>query len=529
MEEFTKQHKTDKIIKMKKLPLLLLILLASFSIKAQVNVINIDVTGGKSQISKDIYGQFAEHLGHCIYDGIWVGKDSPIPNVNGYRKDLLEALKALKVPVLRWPGGCFADTYHWKDGIGPQADRPKIKNVFWGGTVEDNSFGTNEFLNLCEMIGAEPYISANVGSGTIDEMVDWIQYMTSDDDVPMANLRRKNGREKPWDVKFLGIGNESWGCGGDMTPEYYANKMRQYSNYAHMYGGDKFERIACGSNGSDFNWTKVLMENGRNSMDGLSLHYYTIAGEGWSNKGPSTNFGEDLYFNGLKKALYMDKLISLHSEIMDQYDKSKRIGLMVDEWGIWTDVEPGTNPGFLFQQNSMRDALIASSTLDIFNKHCDRVKMANIAQIVNVLQAMILTKGNQIVLTPTYQVFKMYAVHQDATLLPENLACENYQYKDDLIPAISSSASMDKSGKIHITISNLNPEKEIDVQINLLGKGFSKINSGTLLTAPEFNSVNTFDKPNTVVPVAFKDAKKISDNKLEVNLPGKSVVVLELE
>jgi len=514
---------------MKKLTVLFIALLATFATMAQENVLQIDVAGGKTQINKNIYGQFAEHLGRCIYDGIWVGKESPIPNVNGYRKDLLEALQALKVPVLRWPGGCFADTYHWKNGIGPLNERPKIKNVFWGGTVEDNSFGTNEFLNLCELLGCDPYISANVGSGTVDEMVDWIEYMTSDDNVPMANLRKKNGREKPWNVKFIGIGNESWGCGGNMTPEYYTDLMRQYSNYAKMYGGDKFERIACGSNGSDFNWTKVLMDKGRNNMDGLSLHYYTIAGEGWSKKGSATNFGEDLYFSGLKKALYMDELVTKHSAIMDTYDKDKRVDLLVDEWGIWTDVETGTNPGHLFQQNSMRDALIASSTLDILNKHCDRVKMANIAQIVNVLQAMILTQGNKMVLTPTYQVFKMYNVHQNATLLPSTLTCEQYKLGNDQIPAISSSSSVDKNGKIHVTLSNLNPAKEIKLEINLTGKGFKKINSGTVLTAPAFNSVNTFDKPETVSPVAFKNGKKISDNKLEVSIPSKSVVVLELE
>ena len=514
---------------MKKLSFFLIVFLAVLSVKAQVNVLEIDATGGKTQINKNIYGQFAEHLGRCIYDGIWVGKNSPIPNVNGYRKDLLEALQALKIPVLRWPGGCFADTYHWKNGIGPLADRPKIKNVFWGGTVEDNSFGTNEFLNLCELLGCDPYISANVGSGTVGEMVDWIEYMTSDDDVPMANLRRKNGREKAWNVKFIGIGNESWGCGGNMTPEYYSDLMKQYSNYAAMYGGDKFKRVGCGSNGSDFNWTKVMMERGRINMDGLSLHYYTIAGEGWNNKGSATNFGEDAYFSGLKKAIYMDELVSKHSAIMDKYDKDKRVDLNVDEWGIWTDVEPGTNPGHLFQQNSMRDALIASSTLDILNKHCDRVRMANIAQIVNVLQSMILTKGNQIILTPTYQVFKMYNVHQNATLLPSTLTCEQYQLGNDHIPAISSSSSIDKNGKIHVTISNLNPNKEIKLDVNLSGKGFAKINSGTILTAVAVNTVNTFEKPETIVPVAFKNAKKISDNKLEVSIPGKSVVVLELE
>ncbi len=514
---------------MKKITVIFFLLLAAIVTNAQLNVLEIDAAGGKTQINKNIYGQFGEHLGRCIYDGIWVGPNSKIPNVNGYRKDLLEALQALKVPVLRWPGGCFADTYHWKNGIGPIADRPKIKNVFWGGTVEDNSFGTNEFLNLCEMLGCDPYISANVGSGTVDEMVDWIEYMTSDEDVPMANLRRKNGREKPWNVKFLGIGNESWGCGGNMTPEFYADLMKKFSNYANMYGGDKFEKIACGSNGSDFNWTKVLMEKGRHNMDGLSLHYYTIAGPGWDHKTAATGFGEDLYFSGLKKALYMDELVSKHSAIMDEYDKDKRVDLLVDEWGIWTDVEPGTNPGHLFQQNSMRDALIASSTLDILNKHSDRVKMANIAQIVNVLQAMILTKDDKMVLTPTYHVFKMYNVHQDATLLPSKLICEDYKLGDDKIPAISSTSSVDKSGKIHLTISNLNPMKEIKLEVNLSGKGFAKINSGTILTAPAFNSVNTFEKPGIVAPATFKNAKKLSDNKLEVVIPGKSVVALELE
>lgn len=514
---------------MKKLAILLLMLTSTLASMAQENVLQIDLDAGKTQINKNIYGQFAEHLGRCIYDGIWVGKDSPIPNVNGYRKDLLEALQALKVPVLRWPGGCFADTYHWKNGIGPLNERPKIKNVFWGGTVEDNSFGTNEFLDLCELLNCDPYISANVGSGSVDEMVQWIEYMTSDDDVPMANLRRQNGREKAWDVKFVGIGNESWGCGGDMTADFYVDLMRQYSNYAKMYGAGKFDRIGCGSNGSDFNWTKVLMEKGRNNMDGLSLHYYTLPTGSWDKKGPATNFEEDQYFSALKRGLYMDELVTKHSEIMDQYDKDKKVDLLVDEWGIWTDSEPGTLAGHLFQQNSMRDALIASSSLDILNKHADRVKMANIAQIVNVLQAMILTEGNKMVLTPTYHVFKMYNVHQDATLLPSNLTTEQYKLGDDQIPALSSSASVDKSGKIHVTISNLNPTKEIKLTLNLTGKGFNKVNSGTVLTATAFNSFNSFDKPQTVSPVAFKNTKKISANKLEVSIPSKSVVVLELE
>jgi alpha-N-arabinofuranosidase len=314
-----------------------------------------------------------------------------------------------------------------------------------------------------------------------------------------------------------------------MLPEYYADLLRQYSGYAGLYGGDKLQRIGCGSNGGDFNWTKVLMEKGRNNMDGLSLHYYTLPTSNWGDKGSATKFGEDQYFSTLKNALYMDELVTRHSAIMDQYDKDKKVDLLVDEWGIWTNVEPGTNPGHLFQQNSMRDALVASSSLDILNKHSDRVKMANIAQIVNVLQAMILTEGNKMVMTPTYHVFKMYNVHQDATLLPSNLICESYKLGDEQIPAISSSASVDKNGKIHVTLSNLNPTKEIKLEINLSGKGFSKINSGSVLTAPAFNSYNSFDKPETVTPVAFKNAKKIADNKLEVIIPSKSVVVLEME
>lgn len=506
----------------------LILLLFCFAAGAQ-NRLTIDATQKGPQISKYLYGHFAEHLGRCIYDGIWVGPDSPIPNINGYRKDVLEALKALNMPVLRWPGGCFADTYHWKDGIGPKDKRPKIKNVFWGGTVEDNSFGTHEFLNLCEMLGCDAYISANVGSGTVQEMVDWIEYMISDDDIEMANLRRQNGREKPWKVRFIGIGNESWGCGGNMTPEYYSDLLRQYSGYVWEYAHEKMTRVGCGSNGEDYNWTKVLMQNAARNMDALSLHYYTIAGPGWGNKTAATGFGEDLYFSGLKKGLRMEELVTTHSLLMDQYDPRKRVGLYVDEWGIWTDVEPGTNPGHLFQQNSMRDALIASTTLDIFNRHAERVKMANIAQTINVLQAMVLTQGDKIVLTPTYHVFNMYKVHGDATLMPSSLVSEKYTVGNESIPALSQTVSLDANGKMHLTLSNLNPGKEIRLTVEVIGKTVSKVNSATCLTAPQFNSVNTFDKPETVKPAVFKAYKLLSGNQMEITLPSRSVLALELE
>jgi alpha-L-arabinofuranosidase len=415
------------------------------------------------------------------------------------------------------------------DGIGPENKRAKMMNYHWGGVVENNSFGTHEFLNLCEMLGCEPYISANVGSGTVVEMTQWIEYMNSDKDVPMANLRRQNGREKPWNVKYLGVGNESWGCGGNMTPDYYVNLLRNYSEMAGIYGQWKLEQIGCGANGADYNWTDVVMKQRPGAMRGLSLHYYTIAGPHWGDKSPATGFEKKLYFSGLEKALRINELVEKHSAIMDKYDPKKDIGLMVDEWGIWTDVEPGTEPGFLFQQNSIRDALIASLTLDVFNNHADRVKMANIAQTINVLQAVILTEGDRMVLTPTYHVFKMYAVHQDAHLLPSRLVSEKYEFDGKNIPALSSSVSEDENGNIHVTISNLNPDKEVSLSLELVGKSFEKVNSASVLTAPEYNSFNSFDRPGVVQPVDFKNFRKTGASSLQVTIPSKAVLVLGLK
>ena len=492
------------------------------------NSMKLDFESATVNIHKNIYGQFAEHLGRCIYDGIWVGPESEIPNVNGYRKDVLEALQALDIPVLRWPGGCFADTYHWKEGVGNVDQRTNIKNVFWGGTIENNSFGTHEFLDLCELLGCDAYISANVGSGTVEEMVDWIVYMTSDEDLPMANWRRKNGREKPWDVKFLGIGNESWGCGGDMRPEFYADLLRQYSLYAALYGQGKFQRIGCGANGADYNWTDVLMQRARNNMDALSVHYYTIATGNWGDKSSATGFNEELYFKGLKQAMQMDDIITKHSDIMDKHDSNKRVPLMVDEWGIWTNVEPGTEPGFLFQQNSMRDALIAAITFNIFHEHAERVQMANIAQTVNVLQAMLLTNDEQIIKTPTYHLFNMYKVHQDATFIPSTLSSEEYKMGDQSFPAVSATASRNKEGKVNLSFSNLNPNKAIELDVYISNGKSMKVNTASVLTAPAFNSINEFDNPDIVKPADFSDYK-ISNGMLKVKLPPHSVVSIEMQ
>lgn len=487
-------------------------------------VVNTGIKRGT--INKNIFGHFSEHLGRCIYEGIWVGKDSPIPNTNGMRNDVIEALRELKVPLLRWPGGCFADEYHWMDGIGAYEKRPEMINTHWGGVTENNHFGTHEFLEFCELIEAEPYINGNVGSGTVQEMQQWVEYITSDGKSPMTDLRRENGREEPWKLKYFGVGNESWGCGGNMLPEYYADEFRRYGTYVRNFGGNKVYKIACGPNTDDYNWTEVLMRKAADNMDGLSLHYYTIPGS-WSEKGSATEFDEAEWFTTMKKTLFMDELLVKHKEIMDKYDADKRVGIIVDEWGSWYEAEIGTNPGFLNQQNTLRDALIAGINLNIFNSHCDRVHMANIAQLVNVLQAVILTEGEKMLLTPTYHVFKMYAVHQDAQLLEIEFENAEYKYGDEKIPQLSVSSSIDAEGKIHISLCNLDPNKEIELSCELKGTNRKKV-SGTILTANEINAMNTFGNPEMVTEASF-DTAKIEDNNIIVTLPAKSIVVLEVE
>ena len=480
-------------------------------------------------INRNIYGQFSEHLGHCIYDGIWVGPDSPIPNTKGYNNAVLAALKDLHVPILRWPGGCFADEYHWKDGIGPREKRPSMYNSHWGGVVENNSFGTNEFLDMCEMLGIEPYICLNVGSGTVQEAMEWVEYMTSDADSPMANLRRANGRDKPWKVHYIAVGNEAWGCGGSMRPEFYADNFRRFNTFIKNYQpgkGNGIYRVACGPSDDDYDWTETLMKIAGKKMDGLSLHFYTIATGDWSSKGSATQFGRDQYFSALGRTLHIEELINAHSAIMDKYDPKKRVGLAVDEWGIWTDVEPGTNPGFLFQQNSLRDALIAALNLHIFQAHADRVVMANIAQMVNVLQAMILTDRDRIVRTPTFHVFEMLSVHQGATSVPIELKTPNLASIKETIPNVSASASRDASGKMHLSLVNTDPDGPVTVTCTVVGAQPGAV-SGRVLTAPSMTSHNTFEEPNTVAPAAFHGAT-VSGNQLSIVLPAMSVVVLEL-
>ena len=476
--------------------------------------INLLVEKEGPKISKYIYGQFAEHLGRCIYEGVWVGEDSDIPNENGIRKDVVEALKAINVPVVRWPGGCFADEYHWKDGIGPKEKRATMINTHWGGVTENNHFGTHEFFELARQLECEVYINGNVGSGTVHEMQEWVEYMTMGGESPMANWRRENGQDEPWKVQFFGVGNENWGCGGHMRPEYYADLYRQYQTYVRNYGKERIYKIACGPNSADYNWTEVLMKNAARFMDGLSLHHYSIPTRKWHDKGNATGFPEQEWFSVIEHAQFMDELIEKHSTIMDKYDPEKRVGLIVDEWGTWYNVEPGTNPGFLYQQNSIRDAMVAAVTLNIFHKHADRVHMANIAQMINVLQSMLLTEGDKIVKTPTYHVFDLYQDHMEAQLV------DSY---GDVEEHVSYTASK-KDGKVTISICNYDLEATRDLTFT----GPSSVVKAEFITADTMDAHNTFENPSVVEKREFA-GYEATENGLKVSLPPMSIATIVVE
>ena len=500
------------------------IVILSLSANAQTteSKVVVDASQLRVKIDKNIYGQFSEHLGGGIYGGIWVGENSTIPNTNGIRNDVVAALRRIRVPVLRWPGGCFADEYHWKDGIGPRDKRPAMINTNWGGVTENNNFGTHEFMELCRQLGCDAYICGNVGSGTVQELSQWVEYLNSDNSSPITELRKKNGRDSSWGVQYWGIGNESWGCGGNMRPEFYADQVRRYGTYCRSYGKNKVFKIACGPSDDSYEWTEVMMKDAYGYLDGLSLHHYSF-GDGKT----ATDFDEGEWFDILKNTLKMDEYLTRHSAIMDKADPNKKIALVVDEWGTWHAVEPGTNPAFLYQQNTMRDAVAAACNLNILNNHCDRVRMANIAQTVNVLQAMILTKGEKIVLTPTYYVFDMFKIHQDALWVKTKIESPDYVFGEQKLPAVNCSASIDSKSRLHISFCNIDPKSQRRVACEL-DKFSAKRASGQILTANIMNAHNTFDTPDAIVPQEFSDLR-LGNAGLEVTLPPMSVVVLELE
>ncbi|MCD8049717.1 MAG: alpha-N-arabinofuranosidase [Clostridia bacterium] len=498
--------------------------------KAQLNTNTL-----KSKVDKNIYGHFSEHLGRCIYGGLYVGENSDIPNVDGMRLDVVEALKAVKIPVLRWPGGCFADEYHWMDGIGPKNERPSMINTNWGGVTEDNSFGTHEFLRLCELLGCEPYINGNLGSGTVREMSQWVEYLNSDNISPMTELRKKNGREKSWGVKYFAVGNENWGCGGNMRPEYYADEYRRYATYCRNYGDNKLVKVACGPNANDFKWTETIMRLCRGHMDALSLHNYV-----WRWKDSATEIDDEKYFDVVRDALSMEFLVEQHSKIMDQYDPGKRIALFVDEWGAWYKAMEGTNPGFLYQQNTMRDSVVAASILNIFNNHSDRVRMSNIAQVVNVIQALILTEGDKMLKTPTYHIYDLYKEHQDATLIGCDIL-ENDEYSVEMrrppmppeheghhhppkeIKSVNISATRAEDGSICATLCNVNHEKSISCSLSLVGNSYSEV-SARILTSERYDDINTFEEPEKITLKPF--TTNLSGSEITFELPPFSTFAL---
>ena len=492
-----------------------------------------DQSGPK--ISRDIFGQFAEHLGSGIYGGIWVGRNSPIPNVRGIRTDVVQALRAIRVPNVRWPGGCFADNYHWRNGIGPSAERPGTLNPDWGGVIEPNSFGTAEYFDFLDQIGADAFISENVGSGTVQEAADWFEYMTSDKPTALAKLRAANGHPAPYKVKYLGLGNESWGCGGAMSPDHYVEEMKQFDHFTRNYNPDQqapataMKRIAVGWDSGDSDYSDAVMRAWKNKVwswdiEGLSLHGYTIPNS-WERKGPSTGFGEDEYAKAIRATLKMKDWIVRQSAIMDKYDPDKKVGLYVDEWGIWTDPNPGTNPGFLQQQNTLRDAVIAALNLDIFMRNADRVRGANIAQMINVLQAVILTDGPKMVLTPTYQVYRMYVPFHDATLVPISFDPGNYVSEDIRLPSIDALAARDTSGRLWLALINVNPNRPARIAAAIDGVT-ARSATGEVLTAATVDAHNSFDRPDEVTPHPFTG--HASAGALVFELPPKSIAVVEV-
>jgi alpha-N-arabinofuranosidase len=496
---------------------LLVMLAAPAQAQIATASVTIDTSKPGAEISRHLYGQFAEHLGHGIYEGIWVGEGSKIPNTRGYRKDVVEALRKIQVPNIRWPGGCFADLYDWRDGIGPRAKRPTRVNVHWGGVTEDNSFGTHEFMNFSEVVGADAYVSLNVGTLQPYDASQWLEYMTSDSQSSLANERRKNGRAKPWTVRFVGIGNETWGCGGNMRPGYAADINRRYATFANTPREMGSLKIASGSHDDNYEFAETMMRDG-GRFDGLSVHYYTVP-RIFRDKGPATGFPESEWASTLAHARHIEEIVTKTAAIMDKYDADKKVGLYVDEWGTWYDPAPGSVPGFLVQQNSLRDAQVAALSLNIFQRHTDRVKGANIAQMINVLQAMILTDKDKMILTPTYHVFDMYQAFMGATPYPAAVAGPSYSNGGNTIPMVDVSAARGKDGKLVLAIVNSDPSHAVQLVTNLTGSA-----QGRIVTAIAMDAHNTFAQPNMVRPLPFKNSN--TDGKLAFDMPAKSVAVV---
>ena len=480
-----------------------------------------------ARINPNIYGHFAEHLGRCIYEGIWVGEDSSIPNTDGIRDDVVEAMKRISPPVVRWPGGCFADDYHWEDGVGPRGDRPRTVNAHWGQVIDTNEFGTHEFIEFCRRIGAAPYICGNVGSGSPREMRDWVEYCNYPGDSTRARQRAANGHPEPFRIKYWGVGNENWGCGGNFDPEDYAVQYRRFATFLYNFQDAPLFLIACGPSGNRPEWTQGFFEKlgggRRRRIQGFAAHYYC------GTAGTATEYSVDQWYQLLHRASLMENLVVQQRAIMDGYDPERKIGLIVDEWGTWHPAVQGSEPRFLWQQNTLRDALVAALSLDIFNRHADKVIMGNIAQTINVLQAMILTEEEKMLVTPTGHVYGMYAPHQGARSLRVSFGAKSISFKanddDQSLFGLAGSASL-KKDTLFLTVVNPHADMPVEATISLRGGGEAKSASVSVLTHDDIHAHNTFQAPDTIGPT--EESLSISGASFHHTFPAASVTALSV-
>ena len=488
------------------------------------------------KISRHIFGQFAEHLGSCVYDSIWVGPESPIPHVRGIRTDVVDAFREIKMPNIRWPGGCFADAYHWRDGVGPRELRPRMRNDTWG-QIETNAFGTHEFLDFCEQTGAEPVICGNLGSGTVREMRDWVEYLNAPTGTILANERAANGHATPYGVRYWGVGNESWGCGGLMRAEYYADEFRRYATFLGSYEKSRLFRIATGPGVDDFHWTEVMMREcaaprfNPGVMDGLSLHYYMNGGippAKTQQRLLATEFSAHEWRTVMAHGWYIDHLIAKHSEIMDRYDPAKRIKLIVDEWGAWYETHNETAPSPYFQQQTVRDALLSALTFDAFIRHAERVHMANAAQVCNVLHSVLLTFGARTIRTPTWHAFHLYVPHHDATRLAVSGEIPMEIHDDLPCPRVSITASKADDGSVTVTFAHTNPADPIEIELALTGLVTGAQATGRMLAADVLTDHNTPDAPDRVASRSWNNFR-FSHGKFSAKLPPASLAAVTIK
>jgi alpha-N-arabinofuranosidase len=508
----------------------------------------------KGTIAPEIYGQFTEHIGGVIYDGVWVGEQSRIPNRYGIRKELVERMNQIHVPILRWPGGCFADSYDWKDGIGPVAQRPKRTN-FWevdpdaarlhgkgAQVIEPNEFGTNEFMRFCQLTKAEPYLAVNLRSQPALEFDHWVEYCNAPaGGTTLGDMRAKSGFTDPFNVRYWGVGNESWGCGGNFTPEEYASEFRRYTTWIPEFGVD-LQLIGAGPNGNDIDWTHKFFEQivtdhpyHNPHFKGWSIHHYASdlsrgKPHDWiTGKGDALKFEVVDWYEIMRECYRIEKIMSDQWAVMGQYDPEHQVKLVVDEYGPWYREGTELDPTHIFgQQVTVRDALATALTLDAFNRNCEKVSVATCAQLVNNLNALFLCHEDRFFATPNFYVFEMYAAHQGAQSLRAEFGAPDIHYdrdgKDTTFWGLNGSASR-KGRTVTLTMVNPSLSSPVDTQIALRG-GDATAASGVVLNASDMHAHNTFDQPEAVKSASL--AVSVSSGLLKVSIPPASVSKIEI-